>query len=446
MHGSLPHLPRAIGGDGHGHPLTGANCETAVRLGSAIAQLCHWRLGARAVADRLAAEAPGLVMAHVLRATHCLLAAEAAAEPDLAAALATARAFATGASVRERLHMAALAKWRDRDFLAAAEAYSELTGQYPRDLLALFAGHHANRLTGRRAALRDDIVAALPAWTPEMPGYGCLLGMLAYGRAENGGHFRAEVHGREAVARCPADAWAVGAVADCLDREGRGADAIAWLVATADDWTVGSSLSRHLWAQLAALHLASGDGAAVMAILDSYVLPPAGASTQAGAPATALVDATGLLWRLRLAGHDLTARFAAVADGWDAALSVSPAASYFVWNDLHAAMARVGAGRVAAADRHLAVLAGRAAASHGRVVAEVAVPLVRAIYAFGRGDFALAAELIGRHRAQAHRLGGGQGQLEFLDRTLVAARRAVPGVAATAATFTGQTLLGRLAA
>ena len=59
-----------------------------------------------------------------------------------------------------------------------------------------------------------------------------------------------------------------------------------------------------------------------------------------GGLALQLLDASALLWRLRLEGHREEARFVSLAAKW--LHRIEPA--YYAFNDMHAVMALVGAG------------------------------------------------------------------------------------------------------
>jgi len=61
--------------------------------------------------------------------------------------------------------------------------------------------------TGDTRMLRDCIARALPAWSPDLPGYHAVLGMHAFGLEETGLCTRAEAAGRRAVELEPRDAW-----------------------------------------------------------------------------------------------------------------------------------------------------------------------------------------------------------------------------------------------
>ena len=72
-----------------------------------------------------------------------------------------------------------------------------------------------------------------------------------------------------------------------------------------------------------------------------------------------LIDATALLWRLRLENVDVGRRFDGVADEWEARLDQDRA--FYAFNDVHAMLAFAAAGRTAAIERLAANLALAAA-------------------------------------------------------------------------------------
>src|SRR5690606_23934278 len=140
------------------------------------------------------------------------------------------------------------------------------------------------------------------------------------------------------------------------------------------------------WWHLALFHLELGEIDEVLALFDG---PIHGARSTV---ALDLVDAASLLWRLQLRGTDLGVRWQTVADGW----TPLAGAGNYAFNDLHAAMAFVGAGR---ADALEAVISAQQAAMAGEgdnaaFTREVGHPLVLAIRDFGAGRYAECAERI----------------------------------------------------
>ena len=72
-----------------------------------------------------------------------------------------------------------------------------------------------------RANLRDSVARVLPRWDARMPGYTNLVGMYAFGCAENGGLERAEELAMRNLHMDPYDAWSVHCVAHILDHQCR---------------------------------------------------------------------------------------------------------------------------------------------------------------------------------------------------------------------------------
>jgi hypothetical protein len=108
-----------------------------------------------------------------------------------------------------------------------------------------------------------------------------------------------------------------------------------------------------------------------------------------------------------------------VADGW----APIAAAGNYAFNDAHAMMAFVGAGRTKEAE---AVLAAQAKAMRGTgdnamFTRDVGHPLAKAIRAFGEGRFAEVVALLRPVRNIAARFGGSHAQRDLIDQTLIEA-------------------------
>jgi hypothetical protein len=146
-----------------------------------------------------------------------------------------------------------------------------------------------------------------------------------------------------------------------------------------------------------------------------------------------LVDASALLWRLHLRGVDVGDRWKKLADAWEA----GGEGGYYAFNDCHAMMAFAGDAREHQAQKVLAELARAAAGSNAneRMARDVGLPLARALHAFGRGEYARAAELLLPLPPVAHRFGGSNAQRDLIHLTLAeAAIRAGAGRLADAVT------------
>jgi hypothetical protein len=267
--------------------------------------------------------------------------------------------------------------------------------------------------TGNARMLRDRIARALPAWSRDTPGRHALLGMHAFGLEEMGDYAAAEAAGRQAVALERRDAWAKHAVAHVMEMQGRTQDGIAWMNADPGAWSEDSFFAVHNWWHLALYHLELGDIAAVLRLFDG---PIHGARSQVMID---MIDAASLLWRLHLRGIDVGRRWNTVADTFAPAAT----AANYAFNDIHAMMAFVGAGRRDLAEQ---VLEAQRAAMTGDTdnagfTRDVGHPLTRAIQAFGDGHYDEVVRLIGPMRRIAHHFGGSHAQRDVIDLTLIEA-------------------------
>jgi tetratricopeptide (TPR) repeat protein len=288
-----------------------------------------------------------------------------------------------------------------------------LSVDYPRDALALQAGHQVDFFCGDSRMLRDRIARALPAWTKTMPGYHALLGMYAFGLEETGHYQEAEAYGRRGVELDPRDGWSQHAVAHVMEMQSRQRDGIAWMRANAHAWSHESFFAVHNWWHLALYHLDLGEIDEVFKLYDGPVR---------GNDSTVIlemIDASAMLWRLTLRGIDVGNRWQALADHW---APVAGAGNY-AFNDLHAMIAFVGAGR---SEAQQALLLAQTDAMRGTVdnaafTREVGRAATLAIKCFADGNYADAIRLLRPIRHYAHRFGGSHAQRDLLDLTLIEA-------------------------
>jgi hypothetical protein len=130
-----------------------------------------------------------------------------------------------------------------------------------------------------------------------------------------------------------------------------------------------------------------------------------------------MVDASAMLWRLKLRDVDVCDRWQPLADRWT---PLAEAGNY-AFNDVHAMMAFVGADRPQEQRRLLAAQQRTLAGDddNAAFTREVGHPVARALLGFGHGDYATAASLLREVRGHAHRFGGSHAQRDVIDLTLV---------------------------
>ena len=397
--------------DALGHHVSGATPAGLEAYEQAARELLCLVDDPVASVERALAASPDMTMAQVLKAWLNLLGTESASLPAARAALNAAAALP--ADAREQRHIAAAQAWAAGRWREAALRLEDLSLLYPRDTLALQVGHQLDFFLGASRMLRDRIARALPAWDESMPGWHALLGMHAFGLEECGDYDSAERQGRRSVELEPRDSWGWHAVAHVLEMRHAPRDGIAWLQPNSGTWSAGSFLGCHNWWHLALYHLELDDHDEVLALYDRAI------GGTGSAVVLDIVDASALLWRLTLRGVDVGERWQTLADRWAPLAD----AGWYAFNDLHAMIAFVGAGRQAE-QRRLLDAQSRVVSEgsdNAMFTREVGRPAAQAMAAFGDGDYRRAVELLREIRGHAQRFGGSHAQRDLIDLSLLEA-------------------------
>ncbi len=411
--------------DARGVAVSSDNRASVDRFDQAVELFLGFFNDPLATIDAALEEDPEFIMGHCFRAGMMVTSSEKGAEAEIAKHVAAVEALAADANERERGHIAAARAWLEGDFERAMTLYGKVVAAYPHDICALQFAHLGDFLLGHSWMLRDRPASVLPQWDEDMPGYGYLHGMHAFGLEETGLYRRAEDSGRRAVELNPRDTWAIHAVAHVMEMEGRLDGGIDWFTSRISDWAPDNAFAFHNFWHLSLYHLDLGQSDHVLEIYDGHVRP------EPSEVALEMVDAAALLWRLRLMDIDVGDRWQELADSYEPMIEDA----YYVFNDFHAMMAFVGAGRPEAARQLLEVVERRAAGggTNGMMTLEVGLPACRAIHAFGEGDYATTVELLRPLPPKAMRFGGSHAQRDVIHRTAVeAALRAGQGQTARA--------------
>lgn len=397
--------------DRQGMPLAGANLAAAALFDEACTGFALYHGDPFAQLDAARNEAPGFHLASLMQGWMLALATEPEASRAARALLDELRGAALDA--RSAGHARALNLALRGEWSAAAHALGEHLVAFPRDLAAVQAAHLMDFLRADGVALRDRIAALLPAWAG-VPGRSFLLGMLAFGLEEMGEYGAAEEAGRAAVDAEPRDAWAHHAVAHVMEMQGRAAEGLAWITGRAPHWAApGGFFQVHNWWHQALCHIELGEAKAALELHDGPI--------QGGHSAVALdlVDGAALLWRLDLAGVEVGSRWEALSNLWASHAD----GRLYPFNDWHAAMAHLGAGRM---DRLEALRAAMRDAARGegetaRWIATTGLPLLEGFAAFHRGAHAEALRWLCGLGEIRGRFGGSHAQRDVIGWTLAEA-------------------------
>ena len=403
--------------DRYGNPTSAANPSAVAHLDAAVDCFLFFRGSMPDEINSSLQADPNFALTRALQAYIGVLGTE---PDDAKVARETFLAFQnpTKLEPRERQHLAAAEALLEGDFFGAGRMLEEITISHPKDLLALAVGHQIDFFTGNSRMLRDRPAQAIAAWSVDDPNYSNVLGMLAFGLEECHQHDRALELGFEAVERNPKDVWALHAVGHTFEETGRFNDGMQYYDARASHWMTENYFLIHNWWHYALFALEAGDIARVLEIFDSALFNEA-----SGGLALQLLDASALLWRLKLEGHAEKTRFTALASRW--LHKTEPA--FYAFNDMHMMMAFVGAGwELEALDLIESREKWLASNPDPRInnvsmTREIGLPVCKAMLEFGRGNFLQVIEYLFPIRRRIHEFGGSHAQRDAVLKTLIEA-------------------------
>ncbi len=357
---------------------------------------------------------PDWSLPHTFRALVLLGLTERRFAAGAAASLATAEALLEAATPRERVLVRAARHMLEHRWEAACHDFERLLLDDPLDMLALQSAHNLDFFRGDLWNLRNRINRVLPCWPEDAEGYAHVLGMHAFGLEECNHYPEAERAAEASLALAPDNPWATHALAHVYEMQGRADDGVALLAGRAHLWAPDSGFAYHNWWHLALFHLDRGEDAQVLALYDRELADPEASF------ALNRLDATALLWRLKILGIDAGERPAPVAAWWRR--QIDDGGAYYAFNDLHAAVALALAEDGEALAR-LEVRLQEAAPGDGdgRLTREIGLPLVRAFRQYQAGQWADCATALVTLRDAAQRFGGSHAQRDLLTLTLVVA-------------------------
>jgi tetratricopeptide (TPR) repeat protein len=369
-----------------------------------------------AAAAAVAAD-PDCAMANVFCAYLALMSTEESAVAGAREALAGVRPDRAALLPRERAHLAAAKRWAAGDMTGAGDLLSEISVEYPRDLLALAVGHQIDFFTGSAVSLRDRIGRALDGWHADDEQLGFVHGMYAFGLEECNLYQQSEETGRSAVERNPDDVWGIHAVVHTYEMAGRIPDGVRYLRHREADWTAGNFLSVHNSWHYALYLLQGGDIEGALAVYDRMLH-----NEDSEDVALELLDATALLWRMQLEGTSVGDRWRPLAGAWARLL----APGFYPFNDMHAVMAFVGNGELDRAENVVRALDevvahGDPASTGWQMTSEIGLPVCRGVAHFGRGEYESVIRELVPIRTRVHHFGGSHAQRDAVERTLLEA-------------------------
>ena len=357
---------------------------------------------------------PEFVLGHVFFASALMMMTEKQYLPVIRQHIEQAEALAGNANARERLLTLAARQWMEGRWDQASLTWDQVLVEQPLDAMALQLGHLTDFYRGDCFNLRDRLCRVMTSWDKGVTGYSYILGMQAFGFEECNQYDKAELVSRTALDMEARDPWAIHALAHVFEMQGRFDEGKDMYHEREDDWAPDNGFAFHNWWHLALYHIEHEDFDGALGLYDSRILPGGDSDVS-----LQMVDASALLWRLYLLGVDVGSRWDRIADLW--ANRTSSENGYYAFNDLHAVIAFVGAGRFEAARDVLAAVEDAAAHNPGvtRMMAQdVGIAACRAMIDFGQQRYREAIDSLLPIRTIAHRFGGSHAQRDILTQTL----------------------------
>jgi tetratricopeptide (TPR) repeat protein len=315
-----------------------------------------------------------------------------------------------GGNHREELHISALDNWCAGKIEGAVDCWEKILVDFPLDILALRLAQFLTSYLGRSRAIRDSIARVLPAWSPEIPGYGFVLSCYAYGLEEAGDYETAERFGRKAIDLNANDLWGAHAVTHVMEMQGRPAEGVEWIANIDKHWEGCGNFVNHLWWHCALFHLATEDYGAALELYDRRVNVP-------GDEYLDIANASALLWRIEQAGVDVGNRWEELVTRVGGNLEDH----FFVFVDLHYLLATATSLDAARARDALesCIHYAREDSTEAVVMRNVGLPMAKAIIAHRKRAYGQASDLLFPVRHEIHRIGGSHAQRDVFEQMLI---------------------------
>lgn len=400
--------------DDRGLELSSQNEAAVTSYNRAVKSFLEYRTTAMPLTKEALDADPQFCLAHCLRGYFFMVFGTFLVMDKARAAFKDAQSTLGNANSRERRHVEALGLWIAGDLMAANTCWEQILFEHPHDLLALRLHHFNCFWMGQTRALRAVPASVLASWSKDMPGYGNVLGMLAFGFEENGEYANAERCGREAVEICPDDLWALHAVAHVLEMQSRHGEGLKWLNHPLDQWNDRNPFRRHLWWHKALFNIDAGRLDGALQLYDEAIK---------GDKSDFYLDiqnAASLLARLEFCGVDVGSRWGALADHAETHIDDHA----LIFTDVHCVMSLAHERRFEVAHKVIESMknyAGDEARYASGVIRKLGVPLCESIIAFEQGRYDDVVDGILPLRHVTGPIGASHAQRDIFDQYLLEA-------------------------
>lgn len=390
-----------------GNPVSGQNAETLRNIDDFIEGYLAYETRAEHIL--IAADAdPGSCMANVYAGMLWMLLEAPEAPLRASKYLIAAENAASVATRREQINTAMLRAWVDADLERALRLCDQVSDEFPRDL-AIVKTHQYFEFNRGNAPEMLRVALKVAAPNGEVP---YVYGMKAFAYEQCHLLEEAESEARAALAMRRKEPWAQHALAHVFLTRGRMDEGAQFLEDAADTWTgLNSFMLTHIWWHLALFYLSQGRDAEALTIYDRHCWGIAKDYSQDQ------VGAVSLLARFEIAGIEVGRRWEELADhlGKRAQDTVQP----FLTLQYVYGLARAKRPQAQILLEAVRDYAQRAPAFTRAVWREVALPACEGLYAYARGDYDRAWQLLSNTVPRMAEAGGSHAQRDLFEQLLL---------------------------
>ncbi len=358
--------------------------------------------------------APQFALGHAVKGMFCALLGRREMMTSAEEALRSANTALglAGATARESLYVQALSVWLEGRPTAARTIFTEIMAQHPTDPLAMKLDHGLRFVLGDNLGMRQSLETVLPAYGPDHPARGYLLGCYAFALEETGDYAAARKAGRDGLSLAPDDAWGLHAVAHVHDMTADAEGGLAWLSGREAAWAHCNNFRYHVWWHKALMHLDLGQIEPVLSLYDTEIRHDKTDDYRD------ISNGTSLLMRLELEGVDVGDRWEELAD-----LSANRTEDgSLIFADMHYMLALMGGRRETAMKRLIGRVHRDAKRSETDMDAMMASPGLSAmagLEAFGEGRYTQAFLALSTAHTSMQRAGGSHAQRDVFERLAI---------------------------
>ncbi len=315
-------------------------------------------------------------------------------------------------SARETLYVEALEMYLADLPSQAIQKFEEVLRAHPEDSLAMKLSHATRFVLGDAEGMRRSIERVMPAYAPDHPGRGYLLGCHSFALEETGAYEKAEIAGRQALWMVSDDAWGLHAVAHVHEMKGNAQLGLDWLAGREAAWSHCNNFRYHVWWHKALMHLDLGQIDQVIELYDQHIRKDKTDDYRD------ISNATSLLSRLELEGVNVGNRWEELAD-----FSANRTEDgCLIFADLHYLLALTGDNRDDATGKILQRIQKDAQRNQGDTPIRMSDPGVAAakgLEAFGDGLYGQAFDFLSTARDGMQLAGGSHAQRDVFERITI---------------------------